>query len=224
VQVRQARSAYLPTISARAGFSGFTRQASSTTSLITQAQAQVAQQIQQCVALNQLYSRLADPLPTQDCTRLAFTDQQRNRIVADNQAFPFDFTGQPASASLSISLPIFQGLSRERQVETARVQRSDAELLLREHTLAVSADLTIALRTVATAYQAAALEERNRSLADEQLRLAGERYRLGAISFVDLVDAETVKAEADQSYVNAVYAYHDAVAELERVVGTDLRE
>jgi hypothetical protein len=32
-----------------------------------------------------------------------------------------------------------------------------------------------------------------------------------------------VKAEADQAYVNAVFAYHDAVTELESVVGTALR-
>jgi outer membrane protein len=94
---------------------------------------------------------------------------------------------------------------------------------VREQRIALGADLTIALRGVATAYQSAALEDRNRAVADEQLRLAGERYRLGAISIVELVDAETVKAEADQAYVNAVFAYHDAVTELETVVGAPLR-
>ena len=176
------------------------------------------------MVLNQLYRRLADPLPTRDCTMLAFTDAQRNQIVAQNEAFPFDFTRQPASASISLSLPLFQGLSRERQLEAARVQRSDAELQVREQQLALTADLTIAVRAVATAYRSAEIEARNRRVAAEQLRLAGERYRLGAISFVDLVDAETVKAEADQAYVNAVYAYHDAAAALETVVGAELRE
>ena len=224
MQVQQARSAYLPSLFAQAGISGFTRQASNSASLITQAQAQVAGQVEQCVLLNQIYARLAEPLPSSDCTAFRFTDEMRNRIVAENNAFPFDFSRQPASASLSLSLPIFQGLTRERQLEAARVQRSDAELQVREQRLALTADLTIALRTLATAYQSAALEARNREVSDEQLRLAGERYRLGAISFVDLVDAETVKAEADQAYVNAVYAYHDAVTQLETVVGTQLRE
>jgi len=224
VQVQQARSAYLPTLSARAGITGYTRQATNTGSLIAQAQARVAEQVEQCVVLNQLYRRLADPLPTRDCTMLAFTDAQRNQIVAQNEAFPFDFTRQPASASISLSLPLFQGLSRERQLEAARVQRSDAELQVREQQLALTADLTIALRAVATAYRSAEIEARNRGVAAEQLRLAGERYRLGAISFVDLVDAVTVKAEADQAYVNAVYAYHDAVTALETVVGAELRE
>ena len=223
VQVRQARSAYLPSLSARAGLSGFTRQASSTGALITQAQGAVAQQVADCVTVNDIYLRLANPLPTRDCSTIRFTDAQRNTIVAQNSSFPFGFTGQPASASLTLSLPLFQGLARERQFETAKVQRDDANFQVREQRIAITADLTIALRTVSTAYQSAALEARNRSVADEQLRLASERYRVGAISFVDLVDAETVKAEADQSSVNAVFAYHDAVTDLAEVVGTDLR-
>ena len=223
VQVKQARSAYLPSLSARAGLSGFTRQASSTESLITSAQSSVAQQVASCVTVNELYARLADPLPTRDCTAIRFTDEQRNAIITQNSSFPFSFTGQPPSASLSLSLPIFQGLGRERQLEAAKVQREDADLQVREQRIAVTADLTIALRTVSTTYQSASLEARNRSVADEQLRLAGERYRVGAISFVDLVDAETVKAEADQAWVNSIYAYHDAVAQLESVVGESLR-
>ena len=165
-----------------------------------------------------------EPLPTNDCAAFVFTDETRDRIITENSAFPFDFSRQPASASLTISLPVFQGLQRERQLEAAQVQRTDAELQIREQRIALTADLTIALRTVVTAYRSAALEARNREVADEQLRLARERYRLGSISFVDLVDAETVKAEADQAYLNAVYTYHEAVTQLQTVVGTELRE
>jgi outer membrane protein TolC len=128
VQVRQARSAYLPTLSARAGVSGFTREASSPNALIQQAQAGVAQQVQTCVLFNEIYRRLTTPLPANDCSTIRFTDEQRNRIVLENSAFPFDFSRQPASASLSVSLPIFQGLGRERQLEAAKVARDDAEL------------------------------------------------------------------------------------------------
>ena len=224
VQVRQARSAYLPSLVAQAGIGGFTRQASSTGMLVAQAQAQLASQGQQCTLLNQVYTRLVEPLPTNDCAAFVFTDETRDRIITENSAFPFDFSRQPASASLTISLPVFQGLQRERQLEAAQVQRTDAELQIREQRIALTADLTIALRTVVTAYRSAALEARNREVADEQLRLARERYRLGSISFVDLVDAETVKAEADQAYLNAVYTYHEAVTQLQTVVGTELRE
>ena len=46
---------------------------------------------------------------------------------------------------------------------------------------------------------------------------------MGLIPFVNLVDAETVKAEADQALLGAVYGYHDSVTELEAVIGTGLR-
>jgi outer membrane protein len=223
VGLRIARTAYYPTLSLSWGISGFTRQASSTDFLVGQARSQIASQVANCEFQNNLYSRLADPLPAQDCTRFRFTDDMHRAVLESNQAFPFDFTRQPASASLNISIPVFQGLDRERQVEAARLQRDDANLQVREQEIALTADLAIGLAAVRTAHQSALLEQRNQTFADEQLRLARERYQLGAITFIDLVEAETVKAQADRQRLNAVYAYHDAITSLESVVGTPLR-
>lgn len=221
--VSSARSSYLPTLSLQTGWSGFTRQASSVESQIAQAQAQVAQRIAQCVGTNELYSRLADPLPPLDCSSFAFTDQQRSAILSQNDQFPFDFERSPPSISVGLSIPIFQGLSRQRNLEAARLQRDDVVEQLREQEIALEADLSIGLANVRTAYQSALLEERNRTLADQQLRLARERYQLGAITFVELVDAQTVLAQADADRIAAVYAYHDAVTSLEALVGAPLR-
>jgi outer membrane protein TolC len=94
---------------------------------------------------------------------------------------------------------------------------------VREQELALRSDLAVSLGSVRTAYQSALLEERNQTLADEQLRLARERYQLGAITFIDLVEAQTVKAQADLQRLAAIYTYHDAVTSLEAVVGAPLR-
>jgi outer membrane protein len=224
VGVKMARSAYYPSLSLSWGISGFARQASNTDFLIAQAQNSVANQAATCQFQNEIYRRLADPLPLLDCGRFSFTDEMRTSVVAGNQAFPFDFTRQPPSASLNISVPIFPGLSRERQLESARLQREDAEYQVREQELALRSDLAVGLGAVRTAYQSALLEERNQVVADEQLRLARERYQLGAITFIDLVDAETVKAQADRQRLAAIYAYHDAITSLEAVVGAPLRQ
>jgi len=224
VGVEIARSAYYPTLSLTAGMGGFTRQASDPGFLVGQARASVADQVASCEFQNELFRRLANPLPVQDCTRFRFTDEMRQRIISANDAFPFSFTSQPASASLTVSLPIFQGLSRQRDLEAARIQREDAEQQVREQELALRADIAIDLAAVRTAYRSALLEEQNQNYADEQLRLAQERYRLGGINFVELVDAETVKAEADHLRTAAVYGYHDAITSLEAVVGARLRQ
>jgi len=224
VAVSSAWSSYMPTLSVSAGWSGFTREASSVDFQIAQAQSQVAASVAQCVQTNEVYRRLADPLPPLDCGRFAFTDAQRNAIVSENDQFPFDFEASPPSASLTISIPIFQGLSRQRNLEAARVQRDDLEQQLRGQELALQADLAVEVANVRTAYRSALLEERNRDLAEQQLRLARERYQLGAITFVELVDAQTVRAQADRDRNAAIFFYHDAVTRLEALVGAPLRD
>ena len=223
IGVSQARGAYYPSMSVSTGWSGFTREASSIDYEIAQAKGQVASQVDQCNRTNDLYGRLADPLPALDCTQYAFTDADRAAIVARNNQFPFDFQKSPLSVSLGVSIPIFQGLTRQRNLEAARLQREDAQQQVREAELKLRADVSIGLANVRTAYQSARLEERNLTLAEQQLRLARERYQLGAITFVELMDAQTVLAQADRDRTAAVFAYHDAVSNLEALVGTPLR-
>lgn len=221
--VRIARSAYLPSLSVSAGVTGFTQAASTAAPLVAQARQQAASAVAQCQATNEVFRRLADPLPPQDCSQLQFTDARRNAIIEQNSRFPFDFTRQPPSISFSLSLPVFQGLTRRRQLEAARVALDDTEHRIREQELALQADIAAGLAAVRTAYRSALLEERNRELASEQLRLAQERYRLGAATFLDLVEAETVKAQADREGIAAIFAYHDALAQLAALVGTSLQ-
>jgi outer membrane protein len=221
--VKMARSAYLPTLSISAGTSGFAREASNPAFLVAQAQGASLGQIAQCEATNDLYSRLADPLPASDCSQFLFSEAQRRRVINQNNAFPFDFVRQPPSASLSISIPIFQGRRRQRDLETARIAEDDVQYQVRNSELALKADIASGLANLSTAYEAALIEEENQVWADEQLRLAQERYRLGLATFLELVEAETVKAGADRDRIAAIFAYHDALASLENVVGTSLR-
>jgi len=220
---RAARTAYLPTLTFSAGLSAFTREAADPSFLVAQAQSSALGQVQQCEALNELYRRLADPLPSQDCSRFLLGEPDRRAIVNGNDQFPFGFVRNPPSASLTISLPLFQGLRRHRDLEAARVAEDDTRLQLRDQELRLKADLASGLSTLQTAYEAALIEEENQVWADEQLRLAQERYRLGAATFLELVEAETVKAQADRDRIAAIFAYHDALATLEALVGTSLR-
>ena len=223
IGVSAARGAYYPSLSVSTGWTGFTREASSTDFQVAQAQAQVAGQVAQCNSANDLYRRLADPLPPRDCTQYAFTDAQRQAILDANDQFPFEFQKSPLSVRFNLSIPIFQGLTRQRNLEAAKLQRDDLNFRLREQEIALRADLAVGLATLQTAYQSALLEGRNKLLAEQQLRLARERYQLGAITFVELVSAQTVLAQADRDEIAAIFAYHDAVSRLETLVGTTLR-
>ncbi len=221
--VKMARSAYFPTLSFSAGTSGFAREASNPGLLVAQAQGASLGRIAQCEATNELYSRLADPLPAADCSPFLFTEAQSKSIVNRNNAFPFDFVRQPPSAAVSISIPIFQGRRRQRDLESARIAEEDLHYQIRNSELVLKADIASGLANLQTAYEAALIEEENQVWADEQHRLAQDRYRLGSATFLELVEAETVKARADRDRIAAIFAYHDALASLESVVGTSLR-
>lgn len=221
--VKMARAAFFPTLSLSASLSGFAREASSPDLLVSQAQLSALSRVASCEMNNEVYRRLLPPLPTQDCSRYLFTEEQRRAIVEGNNAFPFSFTRQPPVASLSISLPLFEGRRRQRDLEVARVSRQDLQLQLKDQELRLRTDLSTALGTLRTAYQAARIEEQNGVWADEQLRLAQERYRLGTASFLELLEAETIKARADRDRLAAIFSYHEALASLEALVGINLR-
>lgn len=222
--VRSARSQYLPTVELNAGISGYTREAGSTDFLLTQARNQITAAWRSCKDSNEIRSRLNPPLELADCDgTYRFTADDEAAIIRQNDVFPFNFSKEPLFAQLRISLPVFQGFSRQRQIETARVASEDALHQRRAEELRTRADVQTAYRSLQSAAEAVRLQSRNRELGEEQLRLARERYRLGAANFMELSDAATIKARADQAYLDAVYGFHESLAALETAVGERLR-
>lgn len=224
---RTAWSAYLPSLTAAARMSGYTRQVGDDQYLIDQGASRLERQMESCEDFNDLNARLADPYPMRDCSGFALTETRRDSlesaVLTNNRAFPFDFEKQPMTFSLGLSLPVFQGFTRQRQVEQAQAAAEDSDHRLRGERLRLKADLASAYTRLTTAYQAVQIEETNIVVAGEQLEMARERYRVGLDSFVQLTEAETLKSRADQAYLAAVYTFHEALADLESAVGQPLR-
>lgn len=224
--VKMARSTYLPSLSLSAGLSGYARQAGNTDLLVEQGRIGAQQQIASCERMNLISAGLSQPLPGMpaNCAALAFSPDHERAIRDANNRFPFGYSRDPYSVSLTLSLPLFDGFSRERQVEQARVARTDAELRVRAEELRIETEVGTALNNVQTARVSAELEARNAELAEEQLNLARERYRVGAASFLELQDAETAKARADRAQLTALYQFHESIAALEAAVGRSLTQ
>ncbi len=232
-RVRSTKSQYpyLPRASLTAGWSGFTQEFTNIDPLIQSTvqseQASAEAQIAECQQENEIRSRLQNPLPPQDCSQFAFSDAAQQQLVSQirdrNNVFPFDFTQQPFQASLFVSLPIFNNFDRERQVAEAGVARRNAELTVRNRALQIRTEVAQRFYDVQRVHQSIAIQEENRVAGRDQLQLAQERYRLGAGTFFDLLDAQVIAQQAERDYINAVYDYHRAVAQLEAAVGRDLR-
>lgn len=223
IAVRMARTQYLPSLSLSAGFTGYAQRATNPDAIIEMRQGQLDTSRESCLEMNQILENLTTPMP-KDCSAANFqlSNADIARIRDDNSGLPFDFTRQPFGVSLQVSLPLFNGFSRERRLATARVAEEDARHRLRREELRLKTEVATAHQNLVSARRAVALEERNRELASDQLALARERYTVGAVPFIELKDAETIKARADRAYLVAIYTFHESLAALETAVGSKL--
>ncbi|HEX9893787.1 MAG TPA: TolC family protein [Gemmatimonadales bacterium] len=237
--VKAARSQYLPTLSFVAGWSGFTQEFTNTDVLLRGRTENAKIDLASCDFQNALIGALpgggVPGFPNggiiSDCrnfvgldaTGEALSPEIRADLLGANNVFPWSFREQPFQASLRISVPIFQGFSRNLQVARAHAAREDAEEAVRARQLQVRTEVQGRYLGIQTAWQAIAVQEGSRAAARDQLQLAQERFRLGNGSALEVTDAQTAVTRAEADYVNAVYAYHRAIAALEFAVGRRLR-
>jgi outer membrane protein len=229
--VRAAKSEFLPTLSVQAGWSGFTQQFTNTNLLVGQSLVSAQSQAADCQYNNQVRTALNLGGVVPDCFAAsglvdgggALLDPVDQQIRDANNVFPFHYTGQPFQANLRVSLPIFTGFGRSLHVSQAKAQEDDADEDARARRLQVRTDVHARYLGLQTAYQAIAVQSANRDAARDQLRLAQDRYRLGAGTSLEVSDAQNAVQRAEGDYVNAVYDYHKAITALEAAVGRPLR-
>ncbi|NNL31362.1 MAG: TolC family protein [Gemmatimonadetes bacterium] len=224
---RQAStSQYLPSLNLSAALRGQAQEATSTEYVLGQVQRQITSQRSNCQFLNALEGGISGGIPDydmQDCSQFMVTPAMEQEALAQNAAFPFGFAEVPMTMSLSLSLPIFTGFTRERQVSQLNNQAEDAEHARRAEELRLRTMVTNTYDNLISAHQVVQAEARNRELAEEQLVLQQRRYALGAADLLLLMDAQTSVSTAERDYLNALYDFHYNLIALEAAVGRPLR-
>lgn len=225
-QVKAAKTQYLPTLGINVGWRGSVYQAGDINPLVESSIQQTGQAFQSCQQSN-LIAQLLDQAP-RDCSSLdvsnpAVAAQIRDRLREDNSGFPFGYTRQPMNAGITISLPIFEGFTRQLQVDQAKAAAADARHDVRAQELALREQVSAGVRNLETAYQTALLDDKIRQNAEEQLRLAQERFRFGAANSIEVSDAQAKLSQAERDQISAVYDFHKTLAALEALVGRPLR-
>ncbi len=231
LDVRAAKSDFLPSLSLRAGWSGFTQQFTNQDLLVGQTLAEAQAQAADCQYNNAVRTGLSLGGQIGNCFAAAglvdgggaLLDPVAQQIRSQNDVFPFSYTGQPFGANLTVSLPIFTGFSRSLRLSQARADEDDVEEEVRARRLQVRTDVHSRYLGLQTAFQAIGVQGTSREAARDQLRLARDRYRLGAGTALEVSDAQNSVQRAEGDYVNAVYDYHKAIAALEAAVGRSLR-
>ena len=123
------------------------------------------------------------------------------------------------SASLSMTLNVFNGFADQANLESGslnyRIAEEDATDLRRNIRLRVEQ----ALLSLQAWKEITAINGDNLVSAQEDLRLAQERYRVGAGTLLDIITAQVNVTRAKATLVNAKYESMKAQASLEAAMG-----
>lgn len=218
--VRARQGQYLPTLTLSTGWGGNASRFADDQALVDRAVQGQAANFAECSTLDSL--RTGAGMPGLACSTLyaPLTSTQMDAIRAQNK---LDFIRAPRSVSAFVSLPIFDNLSREQNLQRAQLDRDNARFAARGHEVKLEADVTEAYLNLQTAIKTVELQEINARAAREQLSFAEERYRVGAATFLDVTTSRGTFEQAQIDRVNAIYDYHRAFAALESAVGRPLR-
>ena len=138
----------------------------------------------------------------------------------DTQLFPG--ASNITSVSFSLSFPLWDNGKREIEVSRARVNRDVARAIREDLERAVRRDVSSAYDTYETATAAVELARVAVTVAQQSYRMQELRYRSGASTILDLLDAQVSLAEAEAGLVQARYQTRLALAQLEAILGRRL--
>jgi outer membrane protein len=126
------------------------------------------------------------------------------------------------SLQLGLSWPLFNRFNRERNVVTSDVAADNAEATAADAARLVDAGITQRVTELGAAAARIDIAQASVQAANEDLRVIGERYRLGAATIVDLLTSQESLTQAEVDAVNARFDYLRAKAQLEALIGRSL--
>jgi len=128
-----------------------------------------------------------------------------------------------ALVGVQMSWPIFDGFLTKGRVDEAKARRGKAAEAKAETTRVIQLQVRSAWSDLSSARSVLSAQSENIKKAVRALELATERYKAGAGTQIDVLNAQTALTEARGSYVDALRNYSVARATLIRATGADLQ-
>lgn len=143
-----------------------------------------------------------------------------SHVRYDDHFFPSATT--VSLVTLSFGLTLWNNAQRELQISQARADRDFARAIKEDLVRAAYPDVTRAYEAYTSAQAATKLSQTAVVVAAENFRVQQTRYRAGATTILDLLDAQFNLSEAQAGLVQARYVARLARAGLEAMLGTRL--
>ena len=146
-----------------------------------------------------------------------------NNISDSTFQFWHGRTLQNKSFNLSLSVPLFNGLGREETVQRAKLTEINAKASLRDAQMLAQQQLVQYLGQLRLAQARISIQQASLVAAQEDLRVQQQRYNLGASTQLELLTTQTQLNSARYNLVNARYQLRIAKAQLEQLLGREIR-
>jgi outer membrane protein TolC len=140
----------------------------------------------------------------------------------DSELFPSEH--KRTQFALTVSLPIWNAGQRELEVSRARVERDVARAEREDSERAAAEVIAQAYHGYGVSRAGIELAMAGVAVSTENYRVQRARYREGATTILDLLEAQVAVSEAEAALVQARYATRLALARLEALLGRRLFE
>ena len=123
------------------------------------------------------------------------------------------------NAGVNLSYNLFDGGIRSASIDRSRISLEAARMNLEQEERDLALAVEIAYLELARLNKIVTINERTVELAQEDLRLAEESYRVGRGTLLELLDAQVGFTQARSNQISGRYNLVVAVADLERLAG-----
>lgn len=120
---------------------------------------------------------------------------------------------------VSASMNLFNGFSQRRNEKNAAILQENTAIQIEEVTNQIQAGLAAAYRTYTTNLELVRLEQNNKNIAQENLDITLEKFKLGSIAPVEFREAQRNFVDASTRYSIALYESKMAEIALKQIAG-----
>lgn len=121
------------------------------------------------------------------------------------------------NAGFTLTIPLFNGLNTIRQVKVAELQIASSKFTIEQVRIQQKLNLAKASKDWNISKQLLQLEEENKQLAEDNVMIALERFRLAQSTAIELRDAQKSFEESNARFANVRYQAKVAETELLRL-------